>query len=446
MTTKSPFAEVNLDIDPEASARAIELDPDTPFRILLMGDFSGKAAGEPKPIEIDRDNFDEVLARLAPEFAGFRFREFDDFHPDSIYGQKAFQALRHSVRNSPKSTSAPVPAAAQTPERPPLRPGMSLLDSMLEAAEPAPAPAPAIRRTGMEAVVESIVSKYKVKAEDPAIARRQAADDAEAGECMRAILHAPGFQALEAAWRAVFHLVREVETGSQLRIYLLDIAKPQLDNALESGALIRLLSTGDPWSVVAGNYAFTPSAEDAALLGKLATAVSTAGAPFLAEADPAGSGDPAAWNALRSTRKSRYIGLAMPRILLRLPYGKGTARTERFEFEEMPGTPDHQQYLWGNPAFACVQLLADAFAREGWQMRVGSNLEIAGLPAHVFEADGEKQIKPCAEVLLTDKDLDWILDQGYIPMASVRGRDAVRLVRFQSIANPPARLAGRWES
>ena len=444
MTTKSSFAEVNLDIDPEASAHAIELDPDTPFRILLMGDFSGKATAEAKPIEIDRDNFDEVLGRLAPEFAGLRFREIDDFHPDSIYGQKAFQALRDSVRSSPPPTAAPAPAA-EAPERPPLRPGVSLLDSMLEAAEPA-VPAPVIRRAGMEAVVESIVSKYKVKAEDPAIARRQAANDAEAGECMRAILHAPGFQAIEAAWRGVFKLVREVETSSTLRIYLLDLGKPQLSEALERGALTRLLTTGEPWGVVAGDYSFTPSAEDAALLGKLAKAMSMAGAPFLAEADPAGSGDPAAWNDLRSTRESRYIGLAMPRILLRLPYGKGTARTERFEFEEVPGTPEHQQYLWGNPAFACVQLLADAFAREGWQMRVGSNLEIAGLPAHVFEADGEKQVKPCAEVVLTEKDLDWILDQGYIPMASVRGRDAVRLVRFQSIANPPARLAGRWET
>src|SRR4051794_3600525 len=98
MTTKSSFTEVNLDIDPEASARALELDPDTPFRILLMGDFSGKPAAEPKPIEIDRDNFDEVLGRLAPVFAGLRFRELDDFHPDSIYGQQAFQALRDAVR------------------------------------------------------------------------------------------------------------------------------------------------------------------------------------------------------------------------------------------------------------------------------------------------------------------------------------------------------------
>ncbi|MEO8596083.1 MAG: type VI secretion system contractile sheath large subunit [Candidatus Solibacter sp.] len=446
MTVKSSIAEVNLDIDPEARSIALEIDPDTPFRILLMGAFSGTSAATAKPFEIDRDNFDQVLAKLSPEFAGLHFREIDDFGPDAIFGQKAFAALREAVRTQPPATPAPAtPAPTAPPERPPVRPGMSLLDSMLEDADPTPAPLPPVRRGGMEGVVESIVAKYRLKPEDPAIARRQADADAEASECMRAILHAPAFQALEAAWRSVFQLVRAVETGTQLRIYLLDLAKPQLAEALAGGTLLNLLTRGEPWSVVAGNYAFTQSPEDAALLTKLAAVMSAAGAPFLAEADPAAGGDPAPWHAFRQSPAARYLGLAMPRILLRLPYGKKTQKAERFDFEEMPGVPDHQHYLWGNPAFACVQLLAEAFSRDGWEMRVGSNLEVAGLPLHLYEDGGEKLLKPCAEMLLTEKDIEWILDQGYIAMASVRDRDAVRLIRFQSLADPPARLAGRWE-
>jgi len=89
--------------------------------------------------------------------------------------------------------------------------------------------------------------------------------------------------------------------------------------------------------------------------------------------------------------------------------------------------------------------LAEAFANDGWEMRPGAYAEIDRLPVHVFEADGEKQVKPCAEVLLTERDIDWILDQGYMALASIRGRDAVKLVRFQSIAKPLARLSGRWE-
>jgi len=209
---------------------------------------------------------------------------------------------------------------------------------------------------------------------------------------------------------------------------------------LADGRAERLLTSRErAWSVVAGNYVFGQSAQDAAMLGKLAKVMARSGAPFLAEADPGNGGRE--WEELRQAPEAKWIGLAMPRLLLRLPYGKETVTTERFEFEEMPGEPAHGHYLWGNPAFACVQLLAEEFAQDGWEMRVRANLEISGLPVHIHDDEA----KPCAEVLLTEREMDWILDQGYIPLASVKGRDAVRLVRFQSITNPPGRLAGRWE-
>jgi type VI secretion system protein ImpC len=134
----------------------------------------------------------------------------------------------------------------------------------------------------------------------------------------------------------------------------------------------------------------------------------------------------------------------MPRLLLRLPYANKTAPVECFDFEEMPGVPSHQQYLWGSPAFTCAQVLAEEFANEGWEMRPGAQVQIDGLPLHVYQADGEKHAKPCAEVLLTDREIDWMLDEGYMPLASIRGTDSVRLVRFQSISKPLARLSGRW--
>ena len=432
MTGKSSFAEVNLDVEPGAHRAPVELDPDEPYRILLMGDFSGKGGSQWKALEIDRDNFDDVMAAIAPEFGGMRFREIDDFGPDAIYGQQAFQALLDGVRKS-----AAAPAAEPVAERPPVRPGMSLLDSMVEEAEPTPAPRPVVTKRGLEGVVQSIVSKYAVPAEDPSIARRQAAADDEAGKCMRAILHNPRFQALEAAWRAVFGLVCAVETGEQLRLYLVDVGKAELAAGLADGRAVRLLvDSGRPWSVVAGNYAFGPSAADSEMLGALAKVVARAGAPFLAEAEP-GDGGPE-WEGLRQMSEACWIGLAMPRFLLRLPYGKKTVAAERFSFEEMPGKPEHAQYLWGNPAFACVQLLAEAFSEEE---RVGARMQISGLPVHVYEGEA----RPCGEVLLSDRDVDWIMDQGYMALASVKGQDAVRLVRFQSIAVPAGRLAGRWE-
>jgi type VI secretion system protein ImpC len=318
------------------------------------------------------------------------------------------------------------------------------------------------RRGGLQSFVESVVAPHTVPAENPELPRLRAMVDAESGARMRALLHHSTFQALESAWRSVFQLVRAIETGSQLKLYLLDISKAELaadlstaDDLRESRVWRVLVDEavgtgGNEWSVVAGNYAFARTVDDAQMLGRLARVMSFAGAPFLGEADAGNSAtetDEAArhWERLRQIPEACWIGLAMPRFLLRLPYGKKTDQVESFDFEEMPGAPSHHEYLWSNPAFACVQLLAEAFANDGWEMRPGAYAEIGGLPVHVYEADGEKQVKPCAEVLLTERDIDWILDQGYMALASIRDRDAVKLVRFQSIAKPLARLSGRWE-
>ncbi len=139
------------------------------------------------------------------------------------------------------------------------------------------------------------------------------------------------------------------------------------------------------------------------------------------------------------------IGLALPRFLLRLPYGKKTDPIESFDFEEMPEAPSHEDYLWGNPAFACAALLAQSFSEYGWEMRPGAHAQIDGLPLHVYQRDGESELKPCAEALLTEDAAAHILENGLMPLVSLKERDSVRLVRFQSIAKPLRALAGGWQ-
>ena len=142
--------------------------------------------------------------------------------------------------------------------------------------------------------------------------------------------------------------------------------------------------------------------------------------------------------------EAAYLGLALPRFLLRLPYGKDTSPVEEFDFEEMPAGSDHDGYLWGNPAIACVYLLAESFLRRGWNFHAGSVREITDLPLHVYQDDDESRIKPCAEALLGDEAMAAILDKGLMPLLSVRDRDAVRLARFQSLTCPATPLGGRW--
>jgi type VI secretion system protein ImpC len=313
-------------------------------------------------------------------------------------------------------------------------------------------------------MLRDIVAPYVEPKPDPQHPEVVAQVDQAISGQMRALLHHPAFQALEAAWRGLFFLVRRLPTDVNVKIFLLDIAKPELaaDLVATFELLVEEVPGAEPWTVLAGNYTFDQSADDAQLLARMAAVARHAGAPFLAAASTRLLGcdtldaTPAprqwrldkdtleSWTALRRLPQAGWLGLALPRFLMRLPYGKQTIPTETFAFEEFPAAPNHEDYLCANPAFACACLLAEAFSESGWDMRPGEISEISGLPAHVYRADGESHLKPCAEALLSEDAAEAILDRGLMPLVSVKGTDAIRLVRFQSIAMPAAPLAGRW--
>ena len=220
----------------------------------------------------------------------------------------------------------------------------------------------------------------------------------------------------------------------------------------------------EPWAIIVGNYTFGDGSDDLDLLSRMAGIAHRAGAPFLAEASArllgcdslASSPHPREWKMpqelargwaeLRRQPEADSVGLALPRFLLRLPYGKKTLPLESFDFEEFPELPVHEDYLWANPAFAVALLLAQSFSETGWEMRPGMMTEIDRLPLHVYGKEGESESKPCAEILLTEDAAERLLEQGLIPLVSFKDRDLVRVMRFQSIADPPRGLAGRWVS
>ena len=291
------------------------------------------------------------------------------------------------------------------------------------------------------------------------------------------MLHHPDFQALESAWRGLDFLVSRLETDARLKLFVLDLSKSELaadlndTNDLRSTGLYKLMveqtvgtAGGEPWSVIGGNYTFGQTREDAELLGRMAKIAAAAGVPFIAAAHPnllgcnslAKTPDPddwrstadkaghAAWQALHNLPGAVYLGLALPRFLLRLPYGANTDPLEQFEFEEMADDPKHEDYLWGNPCFACACLLGQAFSTYGWDLRPGAVQDVSGLPLHIYKQTGETCIKPCAEVVLTERAAEIILDKGFMLLLSFRDQDTIRLARFQSLALPPKPLAGKW--
>ncbi|MBI4848475.1 MAG: type VI secretion system contractile sheath large subunit [Nitrospirae bacterium] len=497
------------------------VESDTPFRIAILGDFSGRvnrkiiktgpALANRRFLPVDRDNIDDVLKKLGAEISLqilgkdsppviVKFSNMDDFHPDRLFENlDVFQALKETRQGLKDPAAFALLAKAfkqeetsgkekqDTPLESPLAKGEieegstgGLLDQILEeAGEQKPGAQPTQGMSEMDSFLREIVKPHLVPDIEKEQAGMIAAVDAAAGELMNMILHHPDFQAMEAAWRALHFLISRVDTDTSLKIYLFDISKEELAadllseaEDLRSSAMYKLLVEqtveifgGGPWAVIAGSYTFDRTIEDAELLGRMAKIAGRAGAPFISAAHPHLAGceslaetprpddwkwsadgkSEEAWQALRKLPEASYAGLALPGFLLRLPYGVEAEPAESFNFEEMSGKPDHGHYLWGNPSFACLCLLAQSFSDYGWEFQPGVEQNIDGLPLHIYKEDGEAKIKPCAEVLFTEHAVDVILEKGIMPLISFKDQDIIRLARFQSIADPLAGLTGRWE-
>jgi type VI secretion system protein ImpC len=214
-----------------------------------------------------------------------------------------------------------------------------------------------------------------------------------------------------------------------------------------------------------GGYTFDETADDIKLLSQLGRLAQAAGAPLLTAAHSHFAGcasiaatpdphdwrrqpaDPTAvqlWQELRRSPEAVYVGLALPQFLLRLPYGRDTDPVEKFDFEEFSAFAGHEQYLWGNSAAICACLLAEAFCESGWNLMGGLRRDLTGMPIHIYESNCEKRTTPCAETVLTERAAEILINKGLMPVISVKGRDAIHVPRFQSIADPLAPLAGPW--
>jgi type VI secretion system protein ImpC len=455
---------------------------DSPMRILMMGNFSGHrhpdtALKNRKITGIDIDNFDEVMSRLNP---GLNFQDMqieigfhclDDFHPDHLYKElDAFHhlsQLRQSLQNPATFAQANVPDnAGQSVEPTPAEDQNALFERLLGKA---PAQQPHLQ-SSLDRLFNNIITPHIVEKTDPRQPELVAEVDRATSTLMRSLLHHPDFQSLEALWRSAYELVSRLETGESLQLYLLDISQAELaqdllsaGENLETSAVYPLLAgqgIEQPWSVIVGDYAFAADLQDMQALTAMGAVAARIHAPFLAAADsnllgcgslaqPASpstwndnSEFMAAWQALREKPYAQWLGLALPRVLLRLPYGKKTDPIDSFEFEELAAPDEHEAFLWGNPAFACARLLAENFQETGWPMSPDRHLNVDDLPAYSYKQDGETLMQACTEWYLSEATAEAMLERGVMPLLSYRNRNCARLLRFQSIAAPLAGLSG----
>ncbi|HIJ71899.1 MAG TPA: hypothetical protein HPP87_11125 [Planctomycetes bacterium] len=456
---------------------------------------------------VDVDNFDKLPQKLGAELhipignsdgprLTIRFGSLEDFHPDRIFDRlEVFQKLKLIRKNlqdpssydraaaQVRSWTTTEPAEVQDTEVKTDKSAAQQQESDADTVERLLGKSPSEQRLSsgrsvdVDKLIREMVGPYIVPAPDPQQAELVAQVDQAISGQMRAIMHNRDFQSLESAWRTLHLLISRVETDETLKFYLLDISKDEISadlvsaNPLQSTGMYRLVieqSAGkhktEPWALLVGGYSFDQTEKDIKLLGSIAQVARSAGAPFLASACPhfagcesfAATPDPddwqwrpdtdvaGQWQKFRGSPESAFVGLVLPRVLLRLPYGKDTEQTERFDFEEISLPPNHKEYLWGNPAAVCACLLAEAFREFGWSFTRGLGCELGQLPMHIYKSGDEKHVTPCAEAFLTERAMQILIDRALMPIISIKGRDAVLLARFQSVAEPPAPLAGSW--
>ncbi len=299
--------------------------------------------------------------------------------------------------------------------------------------------------------------------------------DAKLTEQVNAIMHHEDFQALEGAWRGLSYLVNNTETDETLKIKVFNVSKKDLGRTLkkfrgtawdQSPIFKKVYEEefgqfgGEPFGLLVGDYYFDHSPADTQLLGDMAQVAAGAHAPFIAAANPTvmqletwdelanprdltkifGTPEYAAWRSLRESEDSRYIGLTMPRVLSRLPYGAKTEAVEEFAFEEDTEGADSAKYTWMNSAYAMATNITRAFKLYGWttQIRgVESGGAVEGLPTHTFPSDdGGVAMKCPTEVAIADRREAELAKNGFMPLIYKKNSDFAAFIGAQSLQKP----------
>ncbi|MEZ5545035.1 MAG: type VI secretion system contractile sheath large subunit [Lysobacteraceae bacterium] len=299
--------------------------------------------------------------------------------------------------------------------------------------------------------------------------------DKKLSEQINLVMHHPDFQKLEAAWRGLHYLVNNTETDEHLKIRVMNITKAELGKTLkrykgaawDQSPLFKKVYEeeygqfgGEPFGCLVGDYYFDHSPPDVELLGEMAKVSAAAHAPFIAAAGSSlmqmdswqelanprdltkifGTPEYAGWRSLRESEDARYIGLAMPRFLSRVPYGARTNPVDEFDFEEDTGSADHSKYTWSNAAYAMAVNINRSFKLYGWCSRIRgieSGGAVEGLPVHSFPTDdGGVDMKCPTEIAISDRREAELAKNGFMPLVHRKNSDFAAFIGAQSLHKP----------
>jgi len=362
-------------------------------------------------------------------------------------------------------TQAAGGAAAQTVDAP------SLLDQVLLATRPQNEKEKDRAKDYFKQFLEGVVQPGQVVSKDVEtnIKFWIGAIDKKLSAQLNEVMHHPDFQKLESTWRGLHYLVHQSETGENLKIRVMNVKKQVLFKDLEKAVefdqsqLFKKIYEeeygqlgGQPYGMLIGDYEFGRGAEDVQLLKMISSVAAQAHAPFVSNVSPKLFGfdqftelsnprdlakifesvEYAPWKSFRESEDSRYVALAMPKVLARLPYGQEFKRCEQFNFEEMVDGKEHDKYNWMGAAWAYGTRITDAFAKDGWFARsrgVEGGGKVEGLPVHTFPTDdGDVAMKCPTEIAITDRREFELSNLGFLPLVHAKGQDFAVFMGTQS--------------
>jgi type VI secretion system ImpC/EvpB family protein len=240
---------------------------------------------------------------------------------------------------------------------------------------------------------------------------------------------------------------------------------------------------GEPYGLLIGDYQIHARpipghfVDDMAVLGRISETAAAAFVPFVASAHPSLFGldqfadlerpldltytfrqaELARWRSLREKDESRFLGLVLPRVLVRLPYADNGLRRDGFRFAEDVSTSDGSGYLWGNAAYSFAAVVLRAFIESGWLADIrGVQTDVDGgglvddLPVPALATDAPGLLScPGTDVIISDDQEKELTDLGFIPLCYCRATACSAFYSNQSVQAPvqyeqlPARINAR---
>ncbi|MCL2876943.1 MAG: type VI secretion system contractile sheath large subunit [Betaproteobacteria bacterium] len=299
--------------------------------------------------------------------------------------------------------------------------------------------------------------------------------DRKMSEQINKILHNEDFQKLESAWRGLYYLVNNTETDEMLKIRFMNISKKDLHRTLrrykgvswdQSPIFRRIYEEeygqlgGAPYACLVSDYYFDHTAPDVELLTEMSKISAAAHCPFIGGANPNvmqmdswqeianprdltkifENTEYAPWRSLRQSDDSRYIGLAMPRFLGRMPYGAKSNPVDEFDFEENTEGAHHNRFVWVNAAYAMGVNINRSYKLYGWATSirgVESGGVVENLPCHTFPTDdGGVDMKCPTEIAISDRREAELAKNGFMPLIHRKNTDSAAFIGAQSLQKP----------